>query len=140
MSSPCVVLARPRRGAARIASLIALLASAALGQEAALPEPPTGFRWERAPDIKGAFLAPQKWFFRSEKQKNTYAYFVSRENIAGGGEFLVGLTVTVMPPLADKDAVSYAREFMAAYPADKKQSQCSDSRIGALVGGGCLVE
>jgi hypothetical protein len=106
----------------------------------ALPEPPTGFHWERAPEIKGAFLVPHKWFFKAEGKKSTYGYFISRENIDKAGEFLVGLSVNVMPHVEGKDAVAYAKDFMAAYPAGKTLLDDWDASMPPFVGRGCLVE
>ena len=111
-----------------------------LAQPAQLPEPPTGFHWERAPEIKGAFLVPHKWFFKAERKTDTYGYFISRENIDKAGEFLVGLSVNVMPHLKGQDAVAYARDFMAAYPADKTLLDEWDASMPPFVGRGCLVE
>lgn len=124
-------------------SLLSVLLFAAiptLAQSVELPQAPKGFHWERATEIKGAFLTPDNWFFRREKKQNTYAYFVTRENIAQGGEFLVGLTVNVMPHLQGRDAVAYAKQFIAAYSEGKKLLKSWDANMKGFVGGGCLVE
>ena len=114
--------------------------SLAFAQPAELPQAPKGFHWERATEIKGAFLTPDGWFFRHEKKQKTYAYFVTRENIAQGGEFRVGLTVNVMPRIQDKDAVEYAKQLIAVYPRGKKLLKSWDASMAPFVGGGCLVE
>ena len=121
--------------------LILLLAGVhAFAQSIDLPQPPKGFHWERATEIKGAFLTPDGWFFKRETKQNTYAYFVTRENIAQTGAFRVGLTVNVMPHLKGKNAVEYAKQFMAAYPHGKKLLKSWDASMASFVGNGCLVE
>ena len=58
-------------------SLIAILAflfvHTVAGTE--LPPPPRGFTWEEIPELKAAFLRPNGWFFKREKNKDTTAYF-----------------------------------------------------------------
>jgi len=117
----------------------ALTAAFAGAQPAKLPDPPAGFHWERAPEIKGAFLVPQNWFFKAEKQKGTLAYLVTRENIDKSGEFLVGLSVNVMPRLKDRDAVESARAFMASYVQGKKVLDSAEAKRPPLVGLGVRV-
>lgn len=109
-------------------------------QPAELPQAPKGFHWERATEIKAAFLTPDNWFFRREKKQNTHAYFVTRKNIAHAGRFRVGLTVNVMPHLEGKNALEYARQFMAEFPRGKKLLKTWDASMDPFVGGGCLVE
>jgi hypothetical protein len=120
-------------------SLAIALPGALLGEDTKLPEPPTGYHWERAPEIKGAFLVPHAWHFKSEKHGDTNAYFVTRENIDRTGEFLVGLTVNVMPRLKDRRAVAYAQAFIAAYAEGKEVLKSWDASMGPFVGSGCLV-
>jgi hypothetical protein len=118
---------------------LALVCAGARAQQARLPEPPTGFHWERAPEIKGAFLVPHGWHFKSERKEKAYGYFVSREDIDKTGEFLVGLSVNVMPRLKDRRAVAYAQEFIAAYAEGKEVLKSWDASMGPFVGSGCLV-
>lgn len=130
--------ARLRQGGALSALLFTGMT--AFAQPVELPRPPKGFHWERATEIKGAFLTPDGWFFRREKKQDTYAYFVTRENIARGDGFLVGLTVNVMPHIQGKNAVEYARQFIAAFPQGKKLHKSWDASMASLGGNGCLVE
>lgn len=50
-----------------------------------LPPAPTGFTWQEIPELKAAFSKPDGWFFRQEKQKDTLAYFITKENIDTNG-------------------------------------------------------
>jgi hypothetical protein len=59
------------------------------------PTPPAGFTWQEIPELKAAFLKPDGWFYKREEQKDTLAYFITKENIDKGGRFQTGLTVNV---------------------------------------------
>ena len=37
------------------------------------PVPPAGFTWQEVPELKAAFLRPDGWFFKREKDKGTLA-------------------------------------------------------------------
>jgi hypothetical protein len=127
------------RSLAGAAALLAL-ATFAGAQPARLPEPPIGFHWERAPEIKGAFLVPHNWFFKAEKHQDTLGYFVTRENIDKTGESLVGLTVNVMPHLKSRDAVEAAKALMAGFTDGKKVLDFEEAKMRSLVGGSCLAQ
>jgi hypothetical protein len=136
---PFALLAVWRRHGSAL-SVILYTAIPTSAQPADLPHAPKGFHWERAAEIKAAFLSSDGWFFRREKKESTYAYFVTRENIAEAGEFRVGLSVNDMPHLQGKHAVEYARQFIAAYPRGKKLLKTWDASMDPFQGGGCLVE
>jgi hypothetical protein len=72
---------------------IALFVSAVAAIE--LPPAPLGFTWQEVRELKAAFLRPNGWFFKSENNKGTLAYFIRKESIENGGEFQTGLTVNV---------------------------------------------
>jgi hypothetical protein len=112
----------------------------ALGQPTSLPAPPEGFHWERAPEVKAAFLVPDPWHFKREKHESTFAYFATREDIDRVGEFKVGLTVNIMPAVKGRDSVAYVKQFMREFPEGKKLLRSWDASIGPFVGRGCLVE
>lgn len=60
-----------------------------------LPKVPTGFTWQEIPELKAAFLKPERWFFKQESSKGTNAYFITKEDINKTGQFNTGLTVNV---------------------------------------------
>lgn len=109
-------------------------------QPLALPPTPDGYHWERVAEVKASFLVPNNWHFKREKHDTTFAYFATREDIDKAGQFLVGLTVNVMPHLKGRDAAQYAKEFVAEFPKGKKLLKSWDASMGPFVGGGCLVE
>jgi hypothetical protein len=105
-----------------------------------LPQAPVGFRWEEAKEIKGAFLLPKAWHFRHERNKETLAYFATREDLANNARFTVGLTVNVMPRLKGRDAAAYAEQFILGFSRDKKVLKTWDASMGPFRGAGCLVD
>ena len=60
-----------------------------------LPKPPDGFTWQEIPELKAAFLKPNGWFFRQEKQNGTLAFFLTKEDLDKNAQFDTGLTVNV---------------------------------------------
>jgi hypothetical protein len=61
-----------------------LVLSSAVVLAADLPPADDGFTWQELPEIKAAVLKPQGWFFKREQQKDTLAYFITKENIDQG--------------------------------------------------------
>jgi hypothetical protein len=131
----------PKRGHMKAFLLFAslIVATSVLGQPVDLPTTPDGFHWERAPEVKAAFLVPDSWHFTREKHEATFAYFATREDINRVGEFKVGLTVNIMPRLKDRDSVAYAKQFIGEFPTGKKLLRTWDASMGPFVGRGCLV-
>ena len=80
-----------------------------------LPQPPAGFTWVSANEIKGAFLKPEKWYFKRVKRGNTQAYFITAENIDKEGYFTTGLTVNVVHDVSSSkkmDVSDYAASYI----------------------------
>jgi len=121
----------------RLVLISVLAAVCAFGQDA-LPTP-AGFHWEHVAEVKAAFLVPNGWHFKREKNANTLAYFATREDIEKTGHFDVGLTVNVMPHLESRDASAYAQEFIAGFPKGKTLLKSWDASTPPFVGKGCLV-
>lgn len=67
---------------------------------------PQGYSWVNCPEIKGAFLLPDGWYFKSEKQGDTLGFFLTKEKIEKDGEFITGMTVNVIPNIPSKKSVS----------------------------------
>jgi hypothetical protein len=44
-----------------------------------LEEPPAGFTWERAPQIRAFFLRPTSWHYMSSEHGGQLAYFITKE-------------------------------------------------------------
>lgn len=85
------------------------------GGELQLPDPPTGFSWQQAPEIKGAFLRPDGWYFDAKHDEGDRAYFISREPNVEPDGFDTGLTVNVTTNVPAKTGMSpsqYAAEFI----------------------------
>jgi hypothetical protein len=76
-----------------------------------LPVAPRGFRWQEIPEIKGAFLVPQGWYFKTESRGKTFAFFITKEQIRSGGMFKTGLSVNVVRNLSTP-VQEYAQAFM----------------------------
>jgi hypothetical protein len=91
-------------------------------------------------DVKAAVLVPDEWHFKREAHPNTFAYFASREDIDRDGEFLLGLTVNVMPRVEGRDAPAYAKDFISRYSKGGKLLESWDASMGPFVGSGCRVQ
>jgi len=84
------------------------------GGDLDLPEPPPGFTWQQAPDIKGAILKPDGWYFDTEFDGDDYGYFISREPNAPPDGFDTGLTLNVITDVPSKTGVT-ASTYAAAF-------------------------
>lgn len=60
------------------------------------PPAPAGYQWQECPEIKGALLRPDNWYFRKEVSADTIAYFISEENTRTDGEFFTGFSMNVL--------------------------------------------
>lgn len=79
-----------------IITVVTLIARSLLAAD--LPAAPAGFTWQEIPELKAALLKPNGWFFKREKQKDTLAYFITKEDIDKNGQFQTGLSVNVFLP------------------------------------------
>jgi hypothetical protein len=102
-----------------------------------LPVPPAGFTWQEIPELKAAFLLPKSWFFKREKNKDTLAYFITKESIENGGEFQTGLTVNVFRHKKD-NAVETAKYYIDQLAA-KKHGEKWARDVGPFKEFGCLT-
>ena len=94
-----------------------------------LPPAPDGFTWQEVPELKAALLKPQGWFFKREEQKDTLAYFITKENIDQSGEFKTGLSVNVFRSLKKSKAVDQA-EYMIANLVKKYHVEPFQRKVG----------
>jgi len=119
--------------------LIALLSAVAVHTVTAieLPPPPAGFTWQEIPELKAAFLRPDGWFFKAEKNKETLAYFITKENIESNGEFQTGLTVNVFR-LKKDSAVEKGKSFIDQLAAKKRGEKWAKD-VGPFKEFGCLT-
>ncbi|WP_426058859.1 hypothetical protein [Hymenobacter sp. B1770] len=96
--------------------LLVALPAVAQKYNAELSTPPAGFAWQALPEIKGAMLMPEGWYFKPEGQKDANAYFLTQEEIVDGGEFQTGVSINVNRKLKAKSgrtAPDYAKAFSA---------------------------
>jgi hypothetical protein len=95
----------------RTAALVLLLAfCSGMIFAADLPTAADGFTWQEVPELKAAFLKPQGWFFKREEQKDTLAYFITKENIdQSGDDFKTRLSVNVFRKLKKSKAIDQAQ-------------------------------
>jgi len=95
------------------------------------PAPPEGFRWKQVASVKAAFLMPEGWFFQEERKGDIRAFFISKENIAKGGEFATGLTVNVVK-LKEGSVLERARTVIAQYAQLGEVQKLWEEENGAL--------
>ncbi|MCX6338459.1 MAG: hypothetical protein NTX71_00875 [Candidatus Aureabacteria bacterium] len=67
--------------------------SLCLAGQSKRPSAPKGFSWKHIEDIKGIFLVPDGWHFKSEFKKGIYSCFITKENIDEKGEYQTGLAI-----------------------------------------------
>jgi hypothetical protein len=103
-----------------------------------LPNPPAGFSWQQIPELKAAFLKPDGWFFTSEKQKGTLAYFITKEKFDQNGQFETGLTVNVFRELTGS-AVSQGQATIANI-ASEKHGETWTQTVGPFQEFGCSAK
>ena len=79
-----------------------------------LPQPPSGYSWARCDEINGAFLRPEGWHFKKQRENDIWGYFITKENIDIEGKFSTGLTVNVIPNIPQKTGYSPS-QYAEAY-------------------------
>src|SRR4051794_1795831 len=103
-----------------------------------LPKAPAGFEWSRLDDARAAFLCPAGWHVKTETVSGTHALFISREKISNEGKFETGLTVNVANVGDKRDAVEYAKQYIAQ---SQKGQSTSKTQVdcGGFTGWACTV-
>lgn len=104
-----------------------------------LPPAPKGFFWIKLPEIKGALLSPDGWYFTKEENQGTIGYFITEQNIKKEGRFHTGLSLNVIPPRKSTPAKEQAAALIGKMAKENELLQIWDSQAGALVGYGCRV-
>lgn len=102
------------------------------------PAAPAGFTWQEIPELKAAFLKPNGWFFKREKQKDTLAYFITKEDIDKNGQFQTGLSVNVFR-LKNDSAVDRAKGLIGQI-AEKHHADAWTRTIGSFQEFGCTIK
>jgi hypothetical protein len=77
---------------------------------------PVGYNWQLLPEVNAAVLKPFTWNYKAEASRDAQAYFVTREKIMPGKQFLTGLSLNVVRRISAKSkqaAEAYARAFAA---------------------------
>ena len=120
-------------------SLVAVFVCLFLNTLAAreLPPPPAGFTWQEVAELKAAFLRPNGWYFKREKNKETTAYFITKENIENNGEFQTGLTINVFR-LKKDNAVEKGKSFIDQLATSKRGEKWAKD-VGPFKEFGCLT-
>ncbi len=86
-----------------------------------LPEPPAGYEWLQATEVRAAFLQPMGWHFTKSRAANEYEYQISREAPGPDGDFDTGLTINVITKITErtgKTPSQFAADFMAQTTAE----------------------
>ncbi len=122
------------------AGMLALPAEAASME---LPQPPKGYQWQTCPEISGALLRPDGWYFKKEIDNDKREYYISKENIAANGEFTTGLTMVALVGYGNSTGVS-AAEFAKNYIRNAASSSRIrktpwTNRMGPFVAHGVII-
>lgn len=114
------------------------------GTEIKMPEPPAGFSWQQAPEIKGAFLRPNGWQFDTRHEGGDFAYFISREPNVEPDGFDTGLTINVQTNVPAKTGMQpseYAAKFLQASSGEMELiGEQFVTRNGPMVSHGALYQ
>lgn len=89
-----------------LAVIAALAVLSGEGAVSDMPPPPSGYRWQACPEIKGALLRPDGWHFRKHIDGDKRAYFISKEDLDVVDEFTTGLTFYALVGHARKNGIS----------------------------------
>ena len=108
-----------------------------------MPTPPAGYQWEACPEIMGALLRPDGWYFRKHIEGDKRAYFVTKEDIGADGEFTTCLTMVALIGYGDSKGVS-AAEFAKSYVINATNSSHVrkapwTNRMGPFVAHGVIL-
>ena len=76
-----------------------------------LPEIPGDFTWKIIEETQIGFPIPDGWYYKEEKQGNTFAYFATKENIDEVKIFSTGLSINIVKDDSVK-ADEYAEFFI----------------------------
>jgi hypothetical protein len=109
-----------------------LLSPASWGQkyDVDLGPVPAGFHWQALPEIKGAMLLPEGWYFKASGEKGSVTYFLTQEEIGESGEFQTGVSLHVVRKVKAKTtraAPAYAEVLMMRAGYGRGQQQLEKS-------------
>src|SRR5690242_13134314 len=113
--------------------LLSLIFAISLRAEVSLPPAPSGCAWQRLPEIKGALLKPDGWFFKEIHKGQTDAFFITKENIEKSGTFRTGLTLNCVRNIPKKSGrlpSAYAASIADAAAAKHQIIERSTSQQG----------
>lgn len=108
-----------------------------------LPPAPNGYQWQACPEISGALLRPDGWYFRKNIDGDKREYYISKENIAETGEFTTGLTMVALVGYGDRMGISaaeYAKSYIrvAAMSSHIRKNPWTN-RMGPFVAHGVII-
>ena len=101
------------------------------------PDPPAGFSWQEAPDVNGAFLVPEGWSFRTEKDKGTIAYFITAQAFAPPAKYETGVNINAF--LDSPNASNQVESIIRAY-AERYSTELTHGSFGPFLTLQCEVE
>lgn len=111
--------------------------------QAERPPAPPGYQWQECPEIMGALLKPNGWYFRKEIDADTIAYFISEEDTRTDGEFFTGFSMNVLKNVDDifgSPPSRYAEELIAeAARSSNVRQQPWIRRMGPFVSHAVVV-
>ena len=114
-------------------AFLLLIAALGLRAETPLTPPPAGFSWQRLPEIKGALLKPDGWYFKKTKKRQTDVYAISKENVDKMGEFRTGVTLNRLPSITSKTGRPpsvFAAAFADGAALKYKLTERSSTKMG----------
>jgi len=97
------------------------------------PKPPTGYSWQKVPDMGCAFLKPTGWHYKHVEQKGQHACFITKEGIDAEGSFQTNLSVNMILLSHLKTGISaseYAKQFIRTATRERECKRRSKSAAG----------
>lgn len=101
---------------------------------------PKNFTLKEIPEVKAEFLMPDGWFYKQEVKGGTFAFFITKEDIAKDGEFYTGLSVNITPPLKENNSLDYAKAYAAGLMDQAKMLDIFRLQFGSFEGFGLQLQ
>lgn len=97
-----------------------------------------GYKWNKCPSIKGAFLCPNDWHFKASNTNGQEAFFISKEKIIDNKtRFETGISIFVLKNIPKTKKMTPSK-FMESYvnlsKSKFKVTEENDITMGPFVG------
>ena len=97
-----------------------------------------GYKWNKCPSIKGAFLCPNDWHFKKSTKNGQTAFFITKEKIKNEKtRFETGISIFVLKEIPKTKKMKPSK-FMESYIKEAKRKhklfEEKDVNMGPFIG------